>query len=155
MLQRANALRMQGSDKRAETLLQERSAVLRALKAAQYRGVMLEGTVLQDRSLVLCGVRTSPFFRFSAPLSLSRASVVCVVCAALGVSWGCSSFYTAFTIYIFTVYYTAEFHASAQCSVRRPNEQPSKRPRASAYHYPAPVETSSEGPSMHTPSPLQ
>jgi hypothetical protein len=47
-LLRANALRMQGSDKRAESMLRDESVVLAALKAAQFQGVMLEGTVLQD-----------------------------------------------------------------------------------------------------------
>lgn len=47
-LLRANALRMQGSDKRAEAVLRDESVVLAALKAAQFQGVMLEGTVLQD-----------------------------------------------------------------------------------------------------------
>ena len=47
-LQRTNALRMQGSDKRAEAELRDGSIVLAALKAAQHRGVMLEGSVLQD-----------------------------------------------------------------------------------------------------------
>ena len=47
-LSQANKLRMQGSDRHAESLLDDESILLSALRMAESRGVGLKGPVLQD-----------------------------------------------------------------------------------------------------------